>query len=72
MLEKQRGDIDFALEMEKISTGQAIRSYEELLKVLYQLAQISRRDGLVTLEKHVEQPTQSNVLQKAPTLLAIQ
>src|SRR5688572_21690973 len=45
------------------------KSYEELLKVMYELAQISRRDGLVTLEKHVEAPTQSNVLTKAPTLL---
>jgi chemotaxis protein MotA len=45
------------------------KSYEELLKVIFELAQLARREGLVALEKHVENPTQSPVLQKAPTLL---
>lgn len=33
VLQKQQSDIDFALQMEKISTQQAIRSYEQLLAI---------------------------------------
>lgn len=46
------------------------KSYEELLKVIFELSQISRREGLVALEKHIENPAQSPVMQKAPSLLA--
>lgn len=45
------------------------KSYEQLLKVMYDFCQIARRDGVVALEKHFENPKESAVLQKAPDLL---
>src|SRR5262245_43200038 len=44
-------------------------SYEELLKVLYKLAQVARRDGFVALEQHFENPTQSSILTTAPIMM---
>lgn len=46
------------------------KSYEELLKVMYEFCQIARRDGVVALEKHFESPKESAIFQKAPGLLA--
>ncbi len=46
------------------------KAYEELLKVLYKLAQVARRDGFVALEQHFENPTQSSILSSAPILMA--
>jgi chemotaxis protein MotA len=45
-------------------------AYEELLKVLYKLAQIARRDGFVALKQHFENPTQSSILNTAPILMS--
>jgi chemotaxis protein MotA len=46
------------------------KAYEELLKVLYKLAQVARRDGFVALEQHFENPTQSAILSSAPLLMS--
>jgi len=45
-------------------------SYEQLLRALYDLSGLSRREGIIALEKHVEQPAQSPIFQAAPKLLA--
>jgi len=45
-------------------------SYEELLRVFHALVGLSRREGIIALEKHVEQPHQSSIFQAAPKLLA--
>jgi chemotaxis protein MotA len=45
-------------------------TYEELLRAMYQLMQLVRRDGLVALEPHFENPKQSTIFQKAPALMA--
>jgi chemotaxis protein MotA len=46
------------------------KAYEELLGVLYELLQLARKEGAVALERHFEQPAQSEIMKKAPTLLA--
>jgi len=45
------------------------QSYEELLKVLYELFLLGRRDGMIALEEHVMNPMASTVFQKYPSLL---
>ncbi|KPJ96031.1 MAG: hypothetical protein AMS18_01740 [Gemmatimonas sp. SG8_17] len=44
--------------------------YLDTLKMLYELFQIARRDGLVAIESHIEHPEQSAVFQKYPTVVA--
>ena len=39
----------------------------ELLKVLYELFYVARRDGLIGIEEHVEQPETSDLFRKYPT-----
>jgi chemotaxis protein MotA len=46
------------------------KSYEELLRTLYSLLQMARRDGVIALEPHIESPSKSEIFKKAPTLLA--
>lgn len=46
------------------------KAYEELLVAMYSLMQVARRDGMIALEPHFEQPKQSTIFKKAPTLLA--
>ena len=43
-------------------------SYSELLKVLYDLFYAAKRDGLVGIEKHIEDPDQSELFQKYPSV----
>src|SRR5262249_21989254 len=45
------------------------KSYEELLKALYSLLQLARREGIIALEAHVESPAKSDIFKKAPGLL---
>jgi chemotaxis protein MotA len=42
-------------------------AYKELLKMMYQLFNLSRREGLLALEGHVERPAESEIFQKYPT-----
>ena len=43
-------------------------SYEELLKALYELFMLGRRDGMIALEEHVNTPESSTIFTKYPTV----
>ncbi len=43
--------------------------YAELFKVLYGFARLARRDGLIALESHLEDPKESAIFQKGPRIL---
>lgn len=45
-------------------------SYEDLLKVLYELFLLGRRNGMIALEEHVMDPPKSSVFKKYPKFLA--
>jgi chemotaxis protein MotA len=42
------------------------KAYSELLQVLYEIFQKARKDGLVGLEAHIEEPEKSDVFKKYP------
>jgi chemotaxis protein MotA len=42
------------------------RAYAELLQVLYELFQKARKDGLIGLEAHIEEPEKSDIFSKYP------
>jgi chemotaxis protein MotA len=44
--------------------------YLDALKMLYELFQVARRDGLVAIESHIESPHKSSIFQKYPNVLA--
>lgn len=44
--------------------------YLELLKLLYELFQVIRKDGLIALESHIERPNESQIFKKYPRFLA--
>ncbi len=44
--------------------------YLDALKMIYEMFQIARRDGLVAIESHIEAPEKSAILRKYPTVLA--
>jgi chemotaxis protein MotA len=43
--------------------------YLDALKMLYELFQIARKDGLVAIEPHIESPDKSTVFKKYPAIL---
>ena len=45
------------------------QTYLELLKLLYELFMIIRKDGLIALESHIERPSESPVFSKYPIFL---
>src|SRR6476660_9598518 len=45
------------------------KSYEDLLKVLYELFLLGRRNGMIALEEHVMNPQTSSIFQKYPAFL---
>jgi chemotaxis protein MotA len=45
-------------------------AYLDLLKMMYQLFNVARKEGLLGLEQHIEQPEKSDILSKYPTFLA--
>lgn len=45
-------------------------AYAELLQVLYEVFQKARKDGLVGLEAHIENPESSDIFQKYPTFMS--
>ena len=45
------------------------KAYAELLKVLYDVFQTARKDGLVGLEAHIEEPEKSEIFKKYPFFL---
>lgn len=44
-------------------------AYLELLQAMYQVFQLGRREGLIALEKHVENPEHSDILQGYPSFI---
>jgi chemotaxis protein MotA len=44
--------------------------YLDALKMMYELFQVARKDGLVAIESHIESPHKSSIFQKYPTVLA--
>lgn len=44
-------------------------SYGELLQVLYEVFQTARKDGLIALEAHIEEPEKSSIFTKYPKFL---
>jgi chemotaxis protein MotA len=45
-------------------------AYEELLKALYELFLLGRRNGMIALEEHVMNPEKSNIFTKYPTFVS--
>jgi len=45
------------------------KAYAELLQVLYEVFQKARKDGLVGLESHIEEPEKSDIFQKYPSFM---
>ena len=43
--------------------------YLDALKMLYELFQIARKDGLVAIESHIEDPDKSSIFRKYPKIL---
>jgi chemotaxis protein MotA len=44
-------------------------AYLDLLKMMYQLFNVARKEGLLGLEQHIENPEKSEILSKYPTFL---
>ncbi|HAV63122.1 MAG TPA: flagellar motor stator protein MotA [Verrucomicrobiales bacterium] len=44
-------------------------AYEELLKALYELFLLGRRNGMIALEEHVMNPNESSIFKKYPTFI---
>jgi chemotaxis protein MotA len=44
-------------------------AYMELLSLIYELGQTIKKDGLLSLDAHLENPSRSSILAKYPTLL---
>lgn len=45
-------------------------AFVDLLKMLYQLFNVARKEGLLGLEKHIENPADSDIIKKFPAFLA--
>lgn len=45
-------------------------AYDELLKVLFELFMLGRRNGMIALEEHVLEPENSAIFKKYPTFMA--
>jgi chemotaxis protein MotA len=60
--------IKAVLGLMKAPPGKA--QYIDLLKMMYQLFTLARKEGLLGLEKHVESPEESDILKKFPSFLA--
>ena len=52
-------------------TGKAAtrEEYTELLKLLYEIFMVGRRNGLIALEEHVMEPQKSSLFQRYPSIL---
>jgi chemotaxis protein MotA len=43
-------------------------AYDELMKAMYELFMLARRDGMIALEEHVSNPAASSIISKYPSL----
>ncbi|MCG9895055.1 MAG: flagellar motor stator protein MotA [Fimbriimonadaceae bacterium] len=46
------------------------QAYVDLLKMMYQLFSVARKEGLLGLEKHIENPEESDIISKFPSFMA--
>ena len=46
------------------------QAYLDLMKMMYEIFQFAKREGLIALEQHIENPTQSSIISKYPSFLA--
>jgi chemotaxis protein MotA len=45
------------------------KSYDDLMKALYEMFVLGRREGMIALEEHVTNPAQSNILSRYPSVV---
>lgn len=45
-------------------------AFIDLLKMMYQLFNVARKEGLLGLEKHIETPTESEIMKKFPSFIS--
>jgi chemotaxis protein MotA len=45
-------------------------AYLDLMKMMYEIFQFAKREGLIALEQHIENPSQSAIMSKYPSFLA--
>ncbi len=45
------------------------QAYNDLLKMMYQLFNVARKEGLLGLEKHVENPSRSEIMKEYPAFI---
>lgn len=45
-------------------------AYMDLLKMMYELFNVARKEGLLGLEKHIEDPAKSEIIKKFPSFLS--
>jgi len=48
------------------------KDFAELLKLLYEIFMVGRRNGLIALEEHIMDPKKSAIFQRYPSMLAHQ
>ncbi len=46
------------------------QAYLDVLRMMYQLFNVARKEGLLGLEKHIETPSESEIIKKYPSFLA--
>ncbi|HEY3275498.1 MAG TPA: flagellar motor stator protein MotA [Syntrophorhabdaceae bacterium] len=46
------------------------QTYLDLLKLMYEIFQVSRKDGLIALETHIEKPEESSIFTQYPRFVA--
>lgn len=46
------------------------QAYLDLMKMMYEIFQFAKREGLIALEQHIENPTQSSIISKYPSFLS--
>jgi len=52
-----------------LKPGITKQDYIDLLRMMYQLFTVARKEGLLGLEKHVEEPENSDIMKKFPSFL---
>ena len=64
-----KGLLDMSKEVVSLSKGSPYKkdTFLELLQAMYEYFQIGRKEGLIGLEKHVENPHESEIMQKYPS-----
>jgi len=63
-------EIVHKVQLASFGKGVSRADYVDLLKMLYEIFMVGRRNGLIALEEHVMNPKQSTIFQKYPAFLA--